>query len=114
MAESFLEATYLPACRDLLVRHARWAYLGRLAHLSERCLACTIRRLAPALTGTSDHDVLTAFGRLVCEVVILDMVTGNAAFWCAFMDTTDPEEAEAAAQMRLDCTLATLVPGEAL
>ncbi len=114
MAESFLETTYLPACRDLLVRHARWAYLGRLAHLSERCLACTIRRLAPSLTGTSDHDVLVTFGHLICEVMILDMVTNDAVFWCAFMDTDDPDMALAAAQLQLDCTLAALIPGESL
>jgi len=114
MAESFAEAAFKPACRAYLVRLARRAYLGRLAHLSERCLACTIRRLAPALADGSDHDVLTEFGRLICEVAILDMVQADAAFWCPLMDTTDPEEALAVAQLRLDCTLTALVPEETL
>jgi hypothetical protein len=111
---SFAEEMFKPSCRKQLVTLARQSIHGRLAHLSDSCLACTIRRLAPALTDTSDHDVLTTFGHLVCEVVILDMLKADGAFWCAFMDTTDPDEALAAAQLRLDCTLAALVPGEAL
>ncbi len=114
MTESFAETTFLPACRKQLVRDARWSLDGRLAHLSERGLVGTIRRLAPALTTASDHDVLTAFGQLICEVMILDLVQADAVFWCALMDTTDPDEALAAAQLRVDCTLAALVPGESL
>lgn len=113
MAESFAETTFLPACRKQLVRHARWSIDGHLSHLSERGLVETIRLIAPALADASHHDVLTEFGRLVCEVAILDMATDDAAFWCALMDTTDPAEALAAAQLRVDCTLAALVPGEA-
>jgi hypothetical protein len=114
MAESFAEAEFFPACRKQLVREARWSIEGRLTHLSERGLVDIIRRLAPALADASDHDVLTAFGQLICEVVMLDMVQADAAFWCALMDTDDPAEALTTAQMRLDCTLAALVPGEAL
>ena len=114
MSESFAETAFKPACRAYLVRLARRAYLGHLAHLSERCLACTIRRLAPALANSSDRDVLTEFGRLICEVAILDMVKDDAVFWCPFMDTDDPDMALAAAQLQLDCTLAALVPGATL
>jgi hypothetical protein len=111
---SFAETTFLPACRKQLVRHARWSVDGHLSHLSERGLVDLVRLIAPGLTNASDHDVLTAFGQLICEVAILDMATDDAAFWCALMDTTDPDEALAAAQLRVDCTLTALVPGEAL
>jgi len=111
---SFAEAEFFPACRKQLVREARWSIGGHLAHLSERGLVDTIRRLAPALTDASDHDVLTTFGQLICEVVMLDMIQADAMFWCTLMDTDDPAEALAAAKLRLDCTLATLVPGEGL
>ncbi len=111
---SFAEAEFLPACRKQLVRQARWSIDGHLSHLSERGLVDLVRLLAPGLTDSSDHDVLTAFGQLICEVMILDLVKDDAMFWCALMETTDRDEALAAAQLRVDCTLAALVPGEAL
>jgi len=112
---TFDETTFKTALRKQLVREARWSIEGRLAHLSERALAKTIRLLAPALADSSDHQVLTAFGQLICEVAILDAIQGTSGpFWCALMDATDPAGALEAAQLRLDCTLAALVPGEAL
>jgi hypothetical protein len=111
---TFDETTFKTALRKQLVREARWSIEGRLAHLSERALAQTIRLLAPALTDSTDHQVLTAFGQLICEVAILDAIQGSGTFWCALMDATDPAGALAAAQLRLDCTLAALVPGESL
>lgn len=110
MADSFAETTFLPACRDLLVRHARWAYLGRLAHLSERCLACTIRRLAPALAGKTDEEVLALFATLCVEVLVADTLADSALPGCEMQGDLDA----ATAQLRVDCTLAALVPGEAL
>jgi hypothetical protein len=107
---SFAETNVKPAFRAYLVRLARRAYLGRLDRLSEHCLACTIRRLAPALADASDEQALAAFGVLCVDVLTVDTLASGGIPGCAMAG-----EAEIAyAQLRLDCTLAALVPGEAL
>lgn len=107
---AYTEADLLAARRTQLVRLARWAQLGRLAHLPTCCVARTLRLVAPSLSGQSDHDVMTAFGTLCVEVLIVDGLTTGGPAWCSLMQAGDPAEALAAAQLKLDCTLAALVP----
>jgi hypothetical protein len=92
------------------VRLARRAYLGRLEHLSDCCVAATIRRLAPALVGKSDEEVLVLFGTLCVEVLAVDTLAANTLPGCEMQGDLDA----ATAQLQVDCTLAALVPGEAL
>lgn len=110
MAESFAETEFLPACRKQLERLARWAYLGRLAHFSDHLVACMIRRLAPVLADASDVEVLGAFGVLCVDVLMAETLTAGELPGCAMAGEAEIE----AARLRVDCTLAALVPGEAL
>lgn len=107
---SFAETNVKPAFRAYLVRLARRAYLGRLENLSECCVAGTIRRLAPALAEASDEEVLAAFGELCVDVLVFDSLKGGGLPGCEMAGELEIE----AAQLRLDCTLAALVPGEML
>lgn len=110
MADSFAETEFKPALRQGLTRLARWAYLGLLTHLSERCLANTIRRLAPALAGKTDEEVMALFATLCVEVLVADTLADSALPGCEMQGDLDA----ATAQLRVDCTLAALVPGETL
>ncbi len=107
---SFAEADFEPACRAGLARLARWAYLGRLDDRSPCCLAATIRRLAPVLAGKTDAQVLALFATLSVEVLVADSLAAGTAPDCELQDGMDA----ATAQLRVDCTLAALVPSEAL
>lgn len=110
MAESFAESTFLPACRKQLERLARWAYLGRLEHFSGHHVACMIRRLAPVLAEESDVEVMRAFGVLCVDVLIVESLAAGELPDCAMVGEAEIE----AARLRVDRTLAALVPGEAL
>lgn len=107
---SFADAEFKPACRAGLTRLARWAYLGRLDNWSACCLAGSVRRLAPVLADATDEQVLTAFGELCVDVLTVESLRGGLLPGCAMAGDLEIE----AAQMRLDCTLAALVPGESL
>jgi hypothetical protein len=107
---SFAETNAKPAFRAELAHLARQSYLGHMDHLSERCIAGTIRRLAPVLAEATDEQALAAFGVLCVDVLVLDSLKGGELPGCAMAGELEIE----AAQLRLDCTLATLVPGEML
>jgi phage tail tape-measure protein len=107
---SFAETKFIPACRTQLARYARWENAGHLDRWTDESLAVRLRLLAPTLADLTTTAVLDVFAVLCDEVAELDAL-GDPIMRLALGDA----EAEAdAAQLRVDCTLAALVPGEAL
>lgn len=118
MTASFAEIAFVPAVRAQLERLATWQISGRLADRQSCCLARDVRDLAPGLAGQDDAATLRAFDELVEAVYLRDGFANGTVSWCELIpEATGAErddQALKAAQDLVDCTLAALVPEEAL